>query len=95
MQLRSYSTTRLPNYPTKIYNSMMKTRSQSQLDLAPYAGRWIALVRGHVSGVGDTAREASALSKTARPKEEPLVVFVPESFAEDEMKKRQSGKGTG
>jgi hypothetical protein len=62
------------------------TRSIARLDLAPYAGRWIALVRDHVSGVGRTAREAAVLAKTARPKEEPIVVFVPESFGNDKMK---------
>ena len=35
------------------------------VNLAPYAGRWIALVRGHVASVGRTASEAAALAKTA------------------------------
>jgi hypothetical protein len=47
------------------------------LDLAPYAGRWIAIVRGCVTGVGLSEREALLASKHQRPKEEPLVVFVP------------------
>jgi hypothetical protein len=47
------------------------------IDLTPYAGRWIALVRGHVSGVGLTPTEAKLLAQASRPKEEPLVVFVP------------------
>jgi hypothetical protein len=63
------------------------TRSIAKLDLAPYAGRWIALIRGHVSGVGRTAHEAIALSKTARPKEEPIVLFVPENFKDDKVKR--------
>jgi Family of unknown function (DUF5678) len=54
----------------------------SPIDLAPYAGRWIALVREHIAGVGCTAAEALALSKAARPKEEPIVVFVPEDYAD-------------
>lgn len=53
------------------------TPDLSQLNLAPYTGRWIAVIRGRVSGVGRTAREAAAFSKTARPKEEPIVLFVP------------------
>ena len=61
--------------------------ADAQLDLTPYVGRWIALIRQRVSGVGRTAREAIALSKTARPKEEPIVVFVPESFKNDKMKR--------
>jgi hypothetical protein len=47
------------------------------IDLTPYAGRWIALVRDHVSGIGLTPVEAKLLAKASRPKEEPLVVFVP------------------
>ena len=47
------------------------------VDLPLYAGRWIAVVRDRVAGVGRTAKEAHALAKAARPKEEPLVSFVP------------------
>lgn len=54
--------------------------AQPPIDLAPYAGRWIAIVRDHVSGVGLTPREAKLLAKLSRPKDEPLVVFVPASF---------------
>lgn len=46
-------------------------------DLAPYAGRWVALVRGRVAGVGWTAGEARRASKRSRPKEEPRLIFVP------------------
>ncbi len=49
------------------------------LDLAPYAGRWVAIVRGRVAGVGLTAREARLAAKRNRPKEEPEVLFVPQS----------------
>ena len=45
--------------------------------LAPYAGRWVAIVRGRVTGVGWTAAEARRASKHTRPKEQPEVVFVP------------------
>jgi len=50
--------------------------STDGLDLAPYAGRWIAIVRGQVAGVGLTPEEARRLAKRNRPKEEPVVVFV-------------------
>jgi hypothetical protein len=46
-------------------------------DLAPYAGRWVALVRGRVVGVGWTDRQARQAAKRSRPKEEPRVIFVP------------------
>lgn len=51
--------------------------STGELDLAPYAGRWIAIVRGRVAGVGLTPEEARRLAKRNRPREEPVVVFVP------------------
>jgi hypothetical protein len=53
--------------------------------LAPYAGRWVAVVRGHVIGVGWTEKEARCAAKRSRPKEEPQVMFVPavEDFDED------------
>jgi len=55
----------------------MKRSEPSLIDLAPYAGRWVALVRGHVAGVGWTADEARRAAKRSRPKEEPRVIFVP------------------
>jgi hypothetical protein len=45
--------------------------------LAPYAGRWVAVVRGRVAGVGWTEDEARRAAKRSRPKEEPRVMFVP------------------
>jgi hypothetical protein len=56
---------------------------ESKLDLRPYAGRWIALVRDRVAGVGRSPAEAAALAKGARSKDEPLIVFVPEDFSND------------
>lgn len=47
------------------------------IDLAPYAGRWIALVRDRVTGSGLTPRAALLQAKATRPKDEPLIVFVP------------------
>lgn len=46
------------------------------VDLAPYVGRWVAIVRGRVTGVGASAVEAQLASKNQRQKDEPLVVFV-------------------
>ncbi len=54
----------------------MKRDQSSSLDLAPYAGRWVALVRGRVVGVGWTADEARRAAKRSRPKEETQVIFV-------------------
>ena len=55
----------------------MKRSKPSLTDLAPYAGRWVALVRGRVAGVGWTDEEARRAAKRNRPKEEPQVIFVP------------------
>ncbi|MGD9099982.1 MAG: HD domain-containing protein, partial [Anaerolineae bacterium] len=51
-------------------------RSQNNLDLSSYAGRWVALVRGRVAGVGHSADEARRAAHTARPKEKAALRFV-------------------
>jgi putative nucleotidyltransferase with HDIG domain len=48
------------------------------IDYSPYAGRWIAIVRDRVAGVGRTADEARMAAKVSRPKDDPRVVFVPQ-----------------
>jgi hypothetical protein len=53
-------------------------RVPEEPDLTPYVGRWVAIVRGKVTGVGWSAAEARRASKHQRPKEEPRVVFVTE-----------------
>ncbi len=55
----------------------MKRDEPSLVDLMPYAGRWVALVRGRVAGVGWTSEEARQAAKRSRSKEEPRVIFVP------------------
>jgi len=56
---------------------MASRRPPTKPYLAPYAARWVALVRGAVVGVGWTAEEARRAAQLSRPKEEPDVVFVP------------------
>jgi tRNA nucleotidyltransferase/poly(A) polymerase len=46
------------------------------LDLSPYTGRWVALVRGRVAGVGRTADEARLAAQASRPKEKAELCFV-------------------
>jgi len=48
----------------------------SWLDLTPYAGYWVALVKGRVVGVGRTERAARVAAKRNRPKDTPVVVWV-------------------
>lgn len=55
-------------------------RSAAPIDYSPYAGRWIAIVRDHVAGVGRTAEEARRAAKVSRPKDDPQVVYVPKSY---------------
>ncbi len=56
---------------------MKKDTQPPWKDLAPYAGRWVALVRGRVTGVGWTSKEARRAAKRNRPKDEAQVIFVP------------------
>ncbi len=56
---------------------MRENPDSRQANLTPYAGRWVALVRGRVAGTGWTADEARRAAKRSRPKEEPRVIFVP------------------
>lgn len=62
-----------------------------EIDLRPYAGRWVALIRGQIAGVGLTPEEALIASKLSRPKEEPSLHFVP---VERRMGKQTDGKRT-
>ncbi len=55
---------------------------RSSIDLAAYTGRWVALVRDRVAGVGLSPQEAKRLAKAARPKEEPIVVFVAKTLTD-------------
>ena len=56
------------------------TRRRSlEIDLSPYRGRWVAIVRGRISGVGATAMQAYLASKAQREKEEPIVILVSEN----------------
>lgn len=48
-------------------------------DHSPYAGRWIARVRGQIVGQGGTPEQARRAAAAARPKENPEIVFMPPS----------------
>ncbi len=51
-------------------------------DMDLYAGRWVALVRDHIVGVGLTAHQARAAAQHMRPKETPEIIYVPESVSD-------------
>jgi hypothetical protein len=61
----------------RYHTPTMKTerRQPTPSDLDPYAGRWVALVHGQVTGVGWTAQEAHRAAQRNRPKDEPCLVF--------------------
>jgi hypothetical protein len=50
------------------------------IDYSLYAGRWIAIVRDRVAGVGRTPDEARRAAKVSRPKDDPQVVYVPRNY---------------
>ena len=58
----------------------LPARSANPIDYSPYAGRWIAIVRDRVAGVGRTANEARRAAKVSRPKDDPQVVYVPRNY---------------
>jgi tRNA nucleotidyltransferase/poly(A) polymerase len=46
---------------------------------SPYAGRWVAKVRGKIIAQGDTREQAIHAAKQSRPKENPEIIFMPQS----------------
>ena len=48
-------------------------------ELTPYAGRWVALVRGKIVAQGATADQAAESARQLRSKEAPEIVFVPDT----------------
>jgi hypothetical protein len=55
-------------------------KSVTPIDYSLYAGRWIAIVRDRVAGVGRTPDEARRAAKVSRPKDDPQVVYVPRNY---------------
>lgn len=47
----------------------------------PYAGRWVALLNGHVVAQGGTPEQALKASKATRPKENPEIKFMPANIS--------------
>jgi len=48
-------------------------------ELTPYAGRWVARVRGKIVAQGATADQAAESARQMRSKEAPEIVFVPDT----------------
>ncbi len=62
------------------YNGGMKQRPKGpqwlDIDLHPYAGRYIALVEGRVAAVADTAEGAFARARRTRPRRMPVILKI-------------------
>lgn len=48
---------------------------------SPYAGRWVAIVRGRVIAQGGTPEQALLAAQSSRYKEKPEIIFMPAPFA--------------
>ncbi|MDP1545655.1 MAG: HD domain-containing protein [Anaerolineales bacterium] len=57
------------------------TNGNNKEQTSPYAGRWVALVRGRVVAQGGTPEQALRASQFSRNKEKPEIKFMPVSFA--------------
>jgi len=51
---------------------------QTPLDAAPYAGRWIAILRGRVIATGTSAQDALLNCRALHLKDEPVLRFIPQ-----------------
>jgi tRNA nucleotidyltransferase/poly(A) polymerase len=59
---------------------MDKKDQPDQPPVSPYAGRWVARLRGKVIAQGNTPEEARRAAQTLRHKESPEIVFMPVLF---------------
>lgn len=48
---------------------------------SPYAGRWVARLRGKIIAQGNTPEEALRAAQTQRHKESPEIIFIPAPFS--------------
>ncbi len=46
------------------------------IDLHPYAGKYIALVAGRVVAVAGSADDARALAQMTRPQRQPVILYI-------------------
>ena len=53
----------------------------SQTADSPYAGRWVARVRGKIIAQGSTPEQALHAAQTSRHKEKPEILFMPVPFS--------------
>ena len=58
-----------------------KSNQSTSPPASPYAGRWVALLRGKIVAQGNTPEEARRAAQTHRHKESPEIVFMPAPFS--------------
>ena len=58
-----------------------KKRQPDSPSASPYAGRWVARLRGKVIAQGNNPEEARRAAQTHRHKETPEIVFMPAPFS--------------
>jgi hypothetical protein len=59
--------------------------------LEPYVGRWVAIVRGQIAGVGWSRDQALRAAKRARPRRDPRVLYVSAVIEQDIDSDAQDG----
>jgi tRNA nucleotidyltransferase/poly(A) polymerase len=58
-----------------------QTANNGQAPVSPYAGRWVARVRGRVVAQGGTPEQALHAAQKSRHKEKPEIIYMPISFS--------------
>jgi len=53
----------------------------SQIPASPYAGRWVARVRGKIVGQGGTPEQALHAAQKSRHKEKPEIIYMPVQYS--------------
>jgi hypothetical protein len=53
----------------------------SQAPDSPYAGRWVARVRGRIVAQGGTPEQALQAAQVSRHKEKPEIIYMPVPFS--------------
>ncbi len=59
--------------------------NDSQSAASPYAGRWVARLRGRIIAQGDTPEQALRAAQLSRHKEKPEIIFMPVPFADSPL----------
>ena len=69
----------------------------SQTPASPYAGRWVARLRGKIVAQGGTPEQALHAAQKSRHKEKPEIIYMPAHYSHSPLidKVRDSSSGSG